>query len=355
MLAKEKVPVSSRDSFGRTPFYYAAMSGNVPMLPLLHTPDENIEQRDAQGLTPFLCVCGRGLVQVAKFYAEHGANVKALAEGEKTALHLAAEGRGVKRMPSYGDRLEKADFPGMIKLLLQLGLSLEARDSQGVTPPQVAFRSGRREVLEAMGSPLAGQFPKESAKAAREACSKGDLEAVKRIVEAGFEIDQDVGEGYTLLHWACQCNQPDIMRYLISRGASIESLRKDKTKDFCLLKTAVGQVNSVACTAVLLDAGADVTDIRPYHLAITDKGNGPNALELVKLFLSKGVSPNLYWCHISPLQFACKFKLFPVIEELLKAGATFLWSELDKKTGLPKDVPSEVKKLLKERNLTFKP
>ena len=55
----------------------------------------------------------------------------------------------------------------------------------------------------------------------RRACSAGVLEAVRMLVDIGIEIDEDDGDDAPLLHVAASHSRPDIVQFLIKRGANV--------------------------------------------------------------------------------------------------------------------------------------
>ncbi len=49
---------------------------------------------------------------------------------------------------------------------------------------------------------------------------KGDLEAVKKMIEEGVDVNQK-SNGMTALHYAARYNRAEILEYLLENGASI--------------------------------------------------------------------------------------------------------------------------------------
>ncbi|XP_061087928.1 protein phosphatase 1 regulatory subunit 27-like [Conger conger] len=58
--------------------------------------------------------------------------------------------------------------------------------------------------------------------ALHEAVLSGNLESVKLLVKSGADIHQQDEDGWTPLHIACSDGFPDIARYLLSMGASVD-------------------------------------------------------------------------------------------------------------------------------------
>ena len=54
----------------------------------------------------------------------------------------------------------------------------------------------------------------------RRACAAGVLEVVKMLVDTGIDVNEDDGDDEPLLHVAACHSRPDIVRFLISRGAN---------------------------------------------------------------------------------------------------------------------------------------
>jgi len=54
-----------------------------------------------------------------------------------------------------------------------------------------------------------------------QACSAGVLEAVKILVDIGIDINEDDGDDAPLLHVAASHSRPDIVQFLIKRGANV--------------------------------------------------------------------------------------------------------------------------------------
>ncbi len=56
----------------------------------------------------------------------------------------------------------------------------------------------------------------------RQACSAGVLEAVRMLVDTGIDVNEDDGDDAPLLHVAASHSRPDIVQFLIDRGASVK-------------------------------------------------------------------------------------------------------------------------------------
>lgn len=52
----------------------------------------------------------------------------------------------------------------------------------------------------------------------------GYLERCKELIEAGYNVNQPDSETVTLLHWAAINNRQDIIRYYVSKGATVDAV-----------------------------------------------------------------------------------------------------------------------------------
>ena len=85
--------------------------------------------------------------------------------------------------------------------------------------------------------------------------AKGDFEAARKLIEQGADIEaKDPGTGASVLHYAVMRGNPDILQYLLSKGADVNSRTKNGTTP---LHTAV-LYNRYEVAEMLLNKGADV-------------------------------------------------------------------------------------------------
>jgi ankyrin repeat protein len=61
------------------------------------------------------------------------------------------------------------------------------------------------------------------------AIGRGSVEAAELLLGHGADLEQESG-GETALHWAAMRGHPELVRYLVDRGANIEGLgyRQDR-------------------------------------------------------------------------------------------------------------------------------
>ncbi|KAI9993672.1 hypothetical protein PInf_015965 [Phytophthora infestans] len=122
------------NSFGHTPLFYAASSGNLSLVKWLvsngadidtdYSDRSDIVPRDGDlGIfTPLQIACFRGHEGVANFLVECNAEVSGTRRNDKTPLHFASA----------------QNHPAIVKLLMEAGADVHACDEEGKTPVDVA-------------------------------------------------------------------------------------------------------------------------------------------------------------------------------------------------------------------------
>ncbi|MDR1929651.1 MAG: ankyrin repeat domain-containing protein [Treponema sp.] len=175
-LLNNGAPIHARNSQGSTPFT-AALAGSREMVSLLLTKDR-ITASDDDGLSP---------------------------------LHIALK--------------ERSD-PAMIKTIIDRGGRISAVDKEGRTPLRFALDLGstsgnpasleNARVLADSGSDVF--FRAEDGKTAAEAALGGGSGAV-RAVFSGRALNSRDSSGNTILHYAAQKGDPELIRLLLELGA----------------------------------------------------------------------------------------------------------------------------------------
>ncbi|CAH3039923.1 unnamed protein product [Pocillopora meandrina] len=88
------------------------------------------------------------------------------------------------------------------------------------------------------------------------ACKNGDLDQVKDIMEKpGFDVNAEILNGRSGIHFAADYGQSNVIEYLISKGADIN--RADKYGITPLLASIYE--SNTDCVKLLLEKGADKT------------------------------------------------------------------------------------------------
>lgn len=146
--------------------------------------------------------------------------------------------------PALASAIASRRSPDIVKLLVDAGADLEGTGHDGVTPYQLAVRSGDAIVAEplfqagadsgratpedqSMGSIVAGRGGSTSDTVPHpdllcHAARSGNVEVIRRLLKAGAAIDAvDTIEGITALHLAAWNGRAAAVRILLDAGADI--------------------------------------------------------------------------------------------------------------------------------------
>lgn len=155
-----------------------------------------------------------------------------------------------------------------------------------------------------------------------EAAKRGDVEAVRSLLDGGADPNAAQGDGLTALHLAAQEGHIEIVGLLIGAGAEVEA--KTRIGDYTPLHLASGGGHASVARS-LLEAGADpgamttTTGVTPLHLAARARGGEG----VVRALLEHGapVDARERSSGQTALMFASASGRAASVEELLGHGA----------------------------------
>ncbi|GIJ91231.1 hypothetical protein Asppvi_010196 [Aspergillus pseudoviridinutans] len=131
-LAVEKGgDLTARGAFGQTLIHTAADRGNINNCRLLVELGSPIDPLDNHGQTPLIYAIKKGNVPVVRELASRNADVNAKDRNGNTALHRLVD------LPSFMHYM----CYDMVPVLIELGLSINARNNQGRTALQLAVEN----------------------------------------------------------------------------------------------------------------------------------------------------------------------------------------------------------------------
>ncbi len=154
-----------------------------------------------------------------------------------------------------------------------------------------------------------------------EAARAGDLEGVRRYVEAGLDVNAPLGDGMTALHWAARNGHAEMARLLLDAGANVSAGTRIGRYTPLHVAARAGHHEVVAA---VLERGADpnaratTTGASPLHLA-AEAGD----VESIRLLVAKGADVDGrddHWGH-TPLFYAVNLNRVDAISALVAAGA----------------------------------
>ncbi len=154
-----------------------------------------------------------------------------------------------------------------------------------------------------------------------DAAMRGDVEAVRVLIERGLDVNAPQGDGMTALHWAAERGSAEIARLLLDAGADPAAMTRNGAYTPLHLAARGG---SAGVVATLLERGASANtetstgDATPLHLAAS-----AGSVRAVEALLEHGAGVDRReseWGQTA-LMFASSKGRVDVVTALLRGGA----------------------------------
>ncbi len=241
-----------KDGGGLTALVYAARANDLDSVKALLDAGADVNQVTAYGWSPLLVATQNRYYKLGAYLLDHGADVNLANKGGWTPLYLATDNRNIEG-GDYPVRKPDMDHLEYIKLLLDKGANVNARmkdstetrtvftnqwlDENGATAFLRASQSGDIVLMKLL---LAhGADPKIETvlhvNALEVAAGIGwvegvtyewspaaTLEAVKMLLDMGFDPNEQADTGRTALHGAAHKGRSDVVQLLVDHGARLD-------------------------------------------------------------------------------------------------------------------------------------
>jgi ankyrin repeat protein len=170
----------------------------------------------------------KGDTAKVKMLLEKGVSVNARTRHDFTPLHVAAQ----------------EGLAGVAELLIEYGADVNAKANDGWTPLHIAAYYGYTDVAKLLISHGANVNTKirEGATPLYAAAQEGHAEVAELLISHGADVSAKTNDGWTPLHIAAQEGHAEVVRLLLERGAD-PTVRNDNGKTPLDLAREKGFIN----------------------------------------------------------------------------------------------------------------
>ena len=186
------------------PIHDAARKGDIEAVKQHLAAGRNVNAKDDKGRTPLQRSAREGHKEVAELLIAAGAALNSKDKEGKTPLHHAAR---------WG-------HTNIAALLIAAGADVNAKDNKGRTPLDRAV--GYTEIVALLREH--GGKTGEELKALIDAAEAGNIEAVKKHLAAGMDVNAKDEDGVTPLHEAALWGHNEVVELLIANGAEVNAV-----------------------------------------------------------------------------------------------------------------------------------
>ncbi|MDE2678966.1 MAG: ankyrin repeat domain-containing protein [Gemmatimonadota bacterium] len=154
-----------------------------------------------------------------------------------------------------------------------------------------------------------------------DAAQRGDLDAVRRLLRDGADVNAPQGDGMTALHWAAERGDAPLCEVLLYAGARVDA--GTRIGHYTPLHLAA-RTASAAVVGMLLEAGSDpgaaTTNSGATALHLAAASGDPRVIEVLAAAGADVNARESAWGQ-TPLIFAAAANRVAAVEALLAAGA----------------------------------
>lgn len=252
LAAGAKIPAQIAGADG--PLHYAAMFGTVDAVKSLVEHGARVDARGSYGRTPLMYAAADAKsVEMVDFLLKSGADVNAVNEGGDNALFDAV----TRDNPSVA----------VAARLIDAGLDLEYEHKSYKTILCWAANCGRKEIVELLlvrGAKVNAAIDRNESPIAQAMMGKHH-DIVKLLLKAGADPESKNYGGWTLLEYATEQKDEDLVRDIIQRTAAKGTAQSDSersAKAEALAKAA--ERGDVSMLKLLVEQGADINGINRW-------------------------------------------------------------------------------------------
>ncbi|KAL6474582.1 hypothetical protein MHYP_G00181430 [Metynnis hypsauchen] len=202
-LLRQGADINYANVDGLTALHQACIDENAEMVQFLVENGSDVNRGDNEGWTPLHAAASCGFIQITKYLIEHGAQVGAVNSEGELPVDVATE--------DAMERLLKAEIK-------KQGVDVDrARKEEERVMMQDAMA-----VLS--GSASLSPHPNTQATALHVAAAKGYIEVLKVLLQCGLDVDSRDSDGWTALHAAAHWGQEEACTLLTERMCDMNAV-----------------------------------------------------------------------------------------------------------------------------------
>jgi len=227
-LIRAGVDANLRDQDQRTPLDFAVVGGQKGVVELLLYKKAMVDSRDKNRQTPLHKAAHWSRNEIVELLLKHNADMQAQDFHGKTPLHLAGNNKVVMVLIKAGADLNALDYGGntplhdaaragredVVQALVQSGAQLDIKNKAGKT----AFDVAGQKVNDPRLKPSIQQYLKKMSvlsKQLHSAARAGDINKIKRSIDAGAPLNTPDNNGDTPLHLVVRSENPEALKYVL--------------------------------------------------------------------------------------------------------------------------------------------
>jgi ankyrin len=285
-----------------TDIWEAAAKVDIEAIKGFLAKDNKIGDQNKNGYSILHIAARTGQTAVAEFALANGANINLPSNSKKTPLHYTAQ----------------LNQLAMAKLLVEAKADLEAKDNKGRTALDLAAGEAKRELANYLrGVGVTSKSDEAAAKSIFVAAEIGALDAIKKHLDAGVDVNSLNKHKQTALHFAASAGQLDAAAVLLEAKADVAVA--DKYQKTALHYSA--RNGHKATTALLLEKGSAVNAKDGKNKTPLDYAIAKKRTEVIELLRAKSGKTTKELLAADDIFAAAEVSDVESIKKLLAGGA----------------------------------